>query len=83
MHNTISNRGKTKMPITSKKQSEAKQEWMKNNSKMFGVRVMRNTEADIFEYLEGKVPSEEFKKGIRLLIAQEEAKKAAHEKNQQ
>lgn len=71
------------MPITSKKQSEAKQEWMKNNSKMFGVRVMRNTEADIFEYLEGKVPSEEFKKGIRLLIAQEEAKKAAHEKNQQ
>lgn len=32
---------------------------------------MRNTEPEIFEYLEGKVPAEEFKKGLRLLMAQE------------
>ena len=64
------------MPITSKKQSEAKQTWMKNNSKNFCVRVMKNTEKDIFDYLEGKTPAEEFKKGIRLLIAQEVAQKA-------
>ena len=63
------------MPITSKKQSQAKQDWMKENSKMYGVRVMKNTESDIFEYLQGKIPSEEFKKGIRLLIAQESAQK--------
>ena len=62
------------MPIESKKNSEAKQRWMKENSKVFGVRVMRNTEADIFEYLEGKTPAEEFKKGIRLLIEQERDK---------
>lgn len=64
-------RGTLKMPISSKQQSEAKQRWMKENSKVFGVRVMRNTEPDIFQYLEGKVPAEEFKKGLRLLMAQE------------
>ena len=64
-------RGTLKMPISSKQQSEAKQKWMKENSKVFGVRVMRNTEPEIFQYLEGKVPSEEFKKGLRLLMSQE------------
>ena len=59
------------LPIQAKKNSEAKQEWMKNNSKVYSVRVMKNTEQDIFEYLEGKIPGEEFKKGIRLLIQQE------------
>ena len=59
------------MPIESKKQSQAKAEWMKKNSKMYGVRVMKNTEEDIFNYLEGKVPSTEFKRGIRLLIEME------------
>ena len=55
-------------------ESEAKKNWMKENAKVFGVRVMRNTEQDIFDYLEGKQPSTEFKKGLRLLIAQEKAK---------
>lgn len=59
------------MPITSKNQSEAKQKWMKENSKVFGVRVMRNTEGDIFDYLEGKEAATEFKRGIRLLIEKE------------
>lgn len=61
------------MPIESKKQSQAKAEWMKKNSKFYGVRVMKNTEEDILNYLEGKVPSTEFKRGIRLLIELEKA----------
>lgn len=63
------------MPITSKSQSEAKQKWMKENSKVFGVRVMRNTEGDIFDYLEGKEAATEFKRGIRLLIEKEKEDK--------
>ena len=62
------------MPITSGKQSEAKQNWMKEKSKVFGVRVMRKTEQDIFDYLEGKEAATEFKRGLRLLIAQEKEK---------
>ena len=56
-------------------ESEAKKRWMKENAKVFGVRVMRTTEKDIFDYLEGKNPSTEFKKGLRLLIAQEKEEK--------
>ncbi len=63
------------MPIESKKQSLAKTNWMKENSKVFGVRVMRTTEQDIFDYLEGKNASTEFKKGLRLLMEQENAEK--------
>ena len=39
------------MPITSKKQSKAKADWMKKNSKMFAIRVMKATEAELYEYL--------------------------------
>ena len=39
------------MAITSKKQSQAKSNWMRENSKIFSVRVMKNTEADIYNYL--------------------------------
>lgn len=63
------------MPIESKKQSLAKSNWMKENSKVFGVRVMRTTEQDIFDYLEGKNAATEFKKGLRLLMEQENAEK--------
>ena len=42
------------MPIESKKQSKAKQDWMKENSKVYGVRVMKNTEKDLWDYLQGK-----------------------------
>lgn len=40
------------MPITSKKQSQAKADWMKENSKMYGIRVMKNTETDMFDFIE-------------------------------
>jgi hypothetical protein len=55
-------------------ETEAHKRWMRENTKIFSVRVMRRTEADIFEYLEGKTPADEFKKGIRLLIEKEKEK---------
>jgi len=42
------------MPIESKKQSQAKQDWMKANSKIYPVRVMKNTEPDLFSFLEAQ-----------------------------
>lgn len=53
------------MTIKSKKNSEAKQNWMKENSKVFGVRVMKNTEPDIWEFLQGKEASTIFKLALR------------------
>jgi len=56
------------MPIESKKQSAAKQEWMKNNSKVYGVRVMKNSEPDLWEFLQGKEASTMFKTALREYI---------------
>ena len=53
------------MPISSKKQSQAKADWMKENSKVFGIRVMKNAEQDIWDFLQGKNASEVFKKALR------------------
>lgn len=60
-----SNKGVVTMPIESKKQSEAKQEWMKKNSKVFGVRVMKITEPDLWNFLQGKEASTVFKTALR------------------
>lgn len=40
------------MPIESKKQSKAKNDWMKENSKIYGVRVMKRSESDMYNYIE-------------------------------
>lgn len=56
------------MPITSKKQSQAKQDWMKANSRMVSVRIMKNTEADIYEFLQGKEAATIIKKSLREYI---------------
>lgn len=57
------------MPIESKKQSEAKQNWMKENSKMFAIRVMKNTEQDLWEFLsKAETPSAVIKTAIRYYI---------------
>lgn len=42
------------MPIESKKQSKAKADWMKENSKIFGVRVMKNTEKELWDFLQAQ-----------------------------
>ena len=54
------------MPIESKKQSQAKQNWMKENSRTFTIRVMKNTEADLLEFLQSEpVPSATIKAALR------------------
>lgn len=55
------------MPIESKKQSQAKQDWMKKNSKVYGVRVMNNeNERDIWDFLQRQEsPATVFKKALR------------------
>lgn len=54
------------MPIESKKQSTAKQNWMKENSKMFAIRVMKNTEQDLWDLLnKAEVPSAVIKVALR------------------
>ena len=64
---------------TAMPESEAKKRWMRENTKVYSVKVTKTTETDIIEYLEGKQPATEFKKGIRLLIEQE---KKRHEEEQ-
>ena len=56
------------MPIESKKQSQAKADWMKANSKVYGVRVMKNTEKDLWDYLQGKEAATVFKAALREYI---------------
>lgn len=54
------------MTITSKKQSQAKQDWMKENSKMYAIRVMKNTEPDLWDFLQSvSVPSATIKAALR------------------
>lgn len=59
------------MPIASKKQSAAKQEWMKNNSKVYGVRVMNNeNEKDLWDFLQAQeTPATTIKAALREYIA--------------
>lgn len=62
------------MPITSKKQSQAKANWMKENSKMYSIRVMKNTETDMFDFIEhqkaiGIDASAVFKAALREYMA--------------
>ena len=54
---------------TTKKTSEAKYRWMQENSKTFQVRVMKRTEADIWEYLQDKKPAPVFKAALREYMA--------------
>jgi hypothetical protein len=62
------NKGAAIMPINSKKQSQAKQDWMAKNSKVYGVRVMKNSEPDLWEFLQGKEASTIFKLALREYI---------------
>lgn len=54
------------MPIESKKQSQAKQDWMKANSKQYGIRIMKNTEPDLFNFLQAQeAPATTIKLALR------------------
>ena len=50
--------------------SEAKKLWMKQNSRMYSIKVMRRTESDILEFLESQEkPISTIKEAIRFYLA--------------
>lgn len=53
---------------------DAHREWMKKNTVMINARLQRSTDADILQYLSGKSTAAEIKRGLRLLIANENKK---------
>ena len=53
-HDTVYVKGADIMPIESKKQSKAKNDWMKENSKIYSVRIMKKTETEMFDFVERK-----------------------------
>ena len=65
----VTEKGSENMPIESKKQSQAKADWMQRNSKIYGVRVMKNSEPDLWDFLQGKEASKVFKAALREYIA--------------
>lgn len=65
------------MPIKSKKQSAAKQEWMAKNSKVYGVRVMNNdNERDLWDFLKTQdAPATTIKIALREYMANHKEEK--------
>lgn len=57
-------------------ESEAKRNWRKENTIIVKARLQRSTDADILQYLEGKSPAGEIKRGLRLLIETEKGREA-------
>ena len=58
--------------------TEARKIWEKENKSRFSINFMKNTEADLIDYLEKKqkqgIPKGTvLKRGLRLLMEQEEA----------
>ena len=50
--------------------SPAKKAWMKENSRTYAIKVMKRSEADIFEFLEKQEkPRTAIKEAIRFYIA--------------
>lgn len=47
------------------KESEAHKRWMRENSKIYGVRIMKNSEPDLWEFLQGKEASAIIKLALR------------------
>lgn len=50
------------------KESEAHKRWMRENSKIYGVRIMKNSEPDLWEFLQGKEASAIIKLALREYI---------------
>jgi hypothetical protein len=54
--------------------SEAKKLWMKQNSRMYSIKVMRRTESDILEFLESQEkPISTIKEAIRFYMEHKKA----------
>lgn len=52
--------------------SEAKKKWIKENTKLIPIKVMKRTEADLLEYLEDKPTATVFKNALRYYMAHED-----------
>lgn len=50
------------------KETEAHKRWMRENSKIYGVRIMKNSEPDLWEFLQGKESSAIIKLALREYI---------------
>lgn len=53
-------------------ESKAKIEWTKENTVHIGVKLNKNTDADILSALEGKAKQTEIKRLIRVALALEQ-----------
>lgn len=49
-------------------ESEAKKKWQKENTEFIGVKLQKSTDADIIEYLDGKVKNAVIKAALREYI---------------
>lgn len=76
-------REKETMPEEKEKkpESEAHKRWHRENAVVFSTRLIKSTDKDILDYLEGKQKQTEVKRGLRLLIAQEKENEGKEKKN--
>ena len=49
-------------------ESDAKKRWQKENTVFVGIKLLKSTDADILNYLEGKQNQTEIKKALREYI---------------
>lgn len=54
--------------------SEAKREWIKNNTTTFTLKLNHNTDSDILEALQGKPRQTEVKRLLRIALQSEKQK---------
>lgn len=53
------------------KKNKRQNEWNKENTLQYTVKLQKSTDSDIIAYLDGKVRQTETKKALRLLIEKE------------
>ena len=54
--------------------SQAKRDWMKENTTFIGLKLNHNTESDILEALQGKQKQTEIKRLVRIALQSEKQK---------
>lgn len=59
------------MIMDKQKKNKRQNEWNKENTLQYTVKLQKSTDSDIIAYLDGKVRQAETKKALRLLIEKE------------
>lgn len=54
--------------------SQAKRDWMKENTTFIGLKLNHNTDSDILESLQGKQKQTEIKRLLRIALQSEKQK---------